>query len=1234
MAIDKTGTSPYIRSAPLQTGGFFGIGKSEKIATLEDAQKLAAENDGSEAIIKHETNDGTFYTVHSVDSDEIRDFNDTNLEPNLLCFSVDKKGSKKPEVVVDATQMAGQNLQEDVKELEGLQVSDLSKMAPKKIDSIPRLNRALSQLGFERLDQFQAKKSLDDLFAAPIPLPEPDNAFGPKPLGREHYNKLAKQFGFKDFADFELKTKLLTPAAKNDLHCGMEQTIKNSPKMPAAVFNQFLQKEMQTQLQVAMTLEVLPNVASTNGTTTQDQFQAAFDGALGKSLPGQTMTPVLRNQISEKLGFRDFSAFKAALSVLSEPQRLSMLAILSDNSKISTNKSGILDCSQASHDIAAFLSKEINAMLNPEVDTAGMGLKVDRPPLGPMKFDPPCEQWSAGGMMAVFDAFQKLKTNSPDQLGTAAALTYKYDPNPPQASKLPSENPAKNNMIDILTSSMFIAHTETGENTVVIHDGAVTGSEKAVMEKQAKVFAEKLEIFQRDFNTPERMYSDKELGERNLLTANGTFNSTEAIDLFKTLTVQDPAATNKKLSPEQQTAFNQVYALVRAMGKYNVDIDKFFPSLKGVFDTDATTGKIVSNNKSVSALYDLFFKNPGQNKETIAAIQKDLAKVLVTPPPKEFSNRMLSDAVFLAEQLNEGRHLQQFLNNINPTGSTDVLVDGVQGVKTKAAIERLQFTVMAKIIESKLPIPMSTQTQAEMKKVYTALAKNPPDTANLQQSLQNLLKSELAGEENQILKANLINSLQDLKKGTFSQKTAQDLITSWLQLVDSNREGNIGGDLILHEIGHNIMSNALEPNEFKSIKEDWDAIGGFDVSRTDKEYDMEAALEETTKSFFTKGPEEVSDYGQTSGYEDFAETFRMFNANPKELLAMAPTKFMMMNAVINKDPAVAQKHLNALLDELVKDKRITDKNAFIKPSLDKIMGYDPNAKGFVSSGMLDKLTATYGDQFKLYTPPVTTKSSQSTSFLSALGDAVTASFVKTFKTADAIAAHIRHKPGNENLSNVEAINKSGLTPSQFMSIDTAVTKLLQSIPAPVGTHYDEGKLKELLGAKLYDSLPDSFKVMLSNQNSSPLVKFLTEPSGAKPSPLMLTAQMINECIDREALLPGLTKSKLSEKVGTMKSSLGVGFEGQGPGKLIEELKHPQDSSAKPSPSLQKVIDNINKILGDYNQTHMPSIPLVSIDSKALLAFLEDVELNRQLTTSPKPTVTDIFISTFGIVPTK
>lgn len=1128
MSLELPSGSSFITTPPLKGGGLMGLGKTEKFTTLEEAQKLAQKTDGSEAIVKHETPDGTFYTVHAVDIDDIQNFKDTKLEPNLMCFSVDPaKGHKQPEQIVTAAQMVEQNLN-----------------------------------GFKRPELLQAKKDLDALFNAPIPLPEYDPSFGPKLLNRNEYDTLAQKFGFNDFADFELKTSLLSATAKGDLHCGIEALIRNADPMPAAVFNQFLKKSMQDQLVVARTLEVFPDISGTDGSTVLKKFENAFDWAMAKSLPGQTMTPALRDQLSKNLGFRDFSAFQAALGVLSESQRLSLLTILTDPSKISVNDTtGKVDCSQASHEIAVFLNKEIEAMINPVADHRGMGLLDPRPRPEPLNLVPPGNEWSAGAMMALYDAFQKIKTQSPDQLVEASKLTYNYDATPPNQDRL-KENPAENNIIDLLTGSMFIAHTEKDEHTteedghtVIIHEGAIIGSGQAVIEANAQMISEKMDFLQREIGSAS-VYRPQELVDRDLLDADGKFQRDNAVALFNNLTQQDASAPSRNATREEQTAFNQLYALVYAAGAAGADLASLFPHLVGIFEQDAN-GKLLLTTKSLENLGMVFFGNQGHDSTQIKALQGDVTKLMGPPPSAKLSDAVLGNAVFMAEKMSDSRDLQQFLNQINPEGAQDLYVDGILGDKSSAAIERLQYTVMAKLLESKLPPYPNVETKQAMTTITTLLSQEPLDTKALQLAFMGLVSQGVPGlttEQNQSLKNDLMPTLNSLKEGKFDQATVQALLSSWLQMVDGNREGNIGSDLLIHEIGHNIMHEKTEPHgdqpaEFPTLESDWAAIGGFENSTG------AFSLEKATESFLTVENEEVSDYGQTNAGEDFAEAFRLYNSDPKKLLAESPTKFLVLNAMVNDNPIVAQQKLDKLLNELQKDGVIKDTQTFLKPSLDKLLGYDPNAKSFVSPQMVAKMTQTYPSQFAGYVPPA---------------------------------------------SNQAKINVSTekLSPQQVADIGAAVKILVQHLPAPVGAQFDEAKLKALLGAECYNRLPESFKVMLSNQDSSPLTAYLVQPTIPLYSPELMVANMVAECESREKAQQNpqnyeeLTTDELPDFQYGLKDEGAIDS-------LLQDVK-----TGTASGNLLKVIDKLNMIILYHNKTHLaPKGAMVDIHSPELEAFL-------------------------------
>lgn len=895
------------------------------------------------------------------------------------------------------------------------------------------------------------------------------------------------------------------------------------------------------------------------------KIEQAFDNVLEKL--GQSDTPELRNHIAEALGFKNFETLTRTFEVLNTTELNEMLLCLSNSENIKINPvTQKIDCQKLNQSMAHYLSQKLNELTGKEIRT-----------------EPKVQEWKAAGVMALFEAFNKLKANTPDQLDPAMNLTYVYSATPTELDVYKRDTPEENTLLEILSQGMYLAHTDN-DGRVFIHDGAIHSNEKKLLDEQkSQMFSDKIEILRRPiYETAKnigpdrvnglgnhRLYRRHEMDARGLITKDNHFDRDKALLLFQKFT---------KSGPDNRQLFNQAYALISAVSRKNGDIMDLLPCLKGLVTFE---GKSPNTEK----LYGLLLASKSQQGlKFIEAIKNDLEKLLKSPPPT-LTNDMLCHAVFKAEQITETQSLQQFLNQSNPESNNDLIIDGMQGKDTTQALECLQITIMAKIIENKLPTNASPVSHEKLKEVYQSLTKAPPEITSALSLIKQLTDEIFADPQYEDLQRILSQSVANINLGKFDQETVHSLIKSWFQMVDSNQEGAIGSDLLLHEIGHNIIHEKTEvhdglPPEYPTLESDWVAIGGFDQFRTD--FTLEAA----TRSFTEKGQEEVSDYGQTSADEDFAEAFRMFNANPKELLAQSPTKFLMLNAIVNHNPADAQKKLNDLLNVLQKEGRIKDRNVFLKPSLDKILGYDSNANSYVSPQMVAKMTSTYDIQFKGYTPPTDIQ-----------------------------------KKG------AATVTPKVLTNQQVEDIKSAFTTLMKHIPAPVGAKFDEAKLKEILGAEKYDSLPGAFKAMLYEQECS---KFLTELTLPPCSPDL----MVQECDQRQALSSELTKDKLSDRVGGFKGALGMGYEGEGPKKLIEELKQPHDSAFKPSDPLQKVMDNINAILTDYNQTKFPPLPLVDANSKTLLDFLERLEFYRTTIMDLKPMVTDTFISTFGIVPAK
>lgn len=844
------------------------------------------------------------------------------------------------------------------------------------------------------------------------------------------------------------------------------------------------------------------------------------------------------NTDAQAVGFTDLASLKKQLKQLPPSQRDEITKILG-NTKLTP--------AQKNEQAAALFKKEFN-----------VDVSLSK------------EQWSGAGVVALLDAFNKLKAHSPDQLATAAKLTYVYETKTTEPKETYSMN-----FMELLNNNMKIAHTCTSECVVTIHEGAIKGTSESVIQDKAAILEQKLAILERKIN--KSAYSNAEIKTRGLAPINDSPVKPADLDKAKSLFWQ----FTQKTSEPQKNVYFQMAALLNALKTHDMpfgDIKNLVPSLKAFFpDTQIERGMLGGVNVTLKKLSDCVFGEHPPDKDLLAAMQADVDKLL-----GKMSYIELTDAVFVAEKMHETRSLQAFLNQTNPSDVPDLKPDGLLSDQTNKEIARFQFTVICKSIENKLPKPPDPQALQALEKIKTQLFESRLSKREVANEIQTLIWSDIPGlspADNATFAKDLSAIYANVQLGQLDSATLHSLIDSWLQMVDGNREGQIGSDLILHEIGHNLMQQKIDnPNDgldgstilnTTTLQSDWNAIGGFveDAGA----FTMDAA----TESFLIQEKEEVSDYGQTNGSEDFAEAFRLYNSNPKELLAKAPTKFLMLNAIVNNKPADAQKKL----DELMTDLKRSGKKIDLKPSLDKILGYDLTSKSHISPQMVEKLTQTYTEQFKGYIPPKTTQESGLAQF----------SALRNHDYGDAF--------GTNRLVSTQLSEKM----SRILDVYETAKTLMKHIPAPVGTHYDEAKLKALVGAERYNLLPESFKVMLSGQDSSPLLRYLVTPTTPLYSPELMTTNLLRELNQRECLAQ---TQNVDYEYADLQITLGFG-ESEVIDALEVELNSDAPDKTPPSDTLKEVLEKINTIVAHHNATHLaPKIELVNVGSPQFRDFIK------------------------------
>ncbi|MEB3299558.1 MAG: putative zinc-binding metallopeptidase [Candidatus Sericytochromatia bacterium] len=179
--------------------------------------------------------------------------------------------------------------------------------------------------------------------------------------------------------------------------------------------------------------------------------------------------------------------------------------------------------------------------------------------------------------------------------------------------------------------------------------------------------------------------------------------------------------------------------------------------------------------------------------------------------------------------------------------------------------------------------------------------------------------------------------------------------------------------VVLHEIGHIVQGqgrwDASEIREFGKLSQ-WAQPDGKIANGYDKNFNAITSDGEAKPS---RTDNFVSDYAKSAPHEDFAESYRAYLSNPAQLLAVAPEKFLYLNAtrkaysvddmvrMQGADPEAARERLETAVDQLAGSKLNPETLSRIRAQFPP--GSLPNTAGM--AGVIQSLRGMAGQPEKL-----------------------------------------------------------------------------------------------------------------------------------------------------------------------------------------------------------------------------------------------------------------------------
>ncbi len=892
--------------------------------------------------------------------------------------------------------------------------------------------------------------------------------------------------------------------------------------------------------------------------------RVALELSLERVFP-EASQPAVKNALARGLGFKDFETLCQKLARMPVGEQRGLIHALTSASTWQSHGSALRTAlaqgnvsveqafTSAGQPVLQNLTNQLNARLQKNIQA----LFLPTAPSGPSFEAAAGQQWSPAALLGIHNSLQMIKNESPADFNRIAQASPAFKFKLEAAAQSP-EAPAQIALQDPfarLNDAMKIAHTSCqgcAEHKITVRPGAVYGTADSILDSQ---ILDKLGLFNRGntdmYTLPDckdgknQWYTESELRQRELITGNPpAINRQQALQLLKDL--------NQEGSAAEQT-WRSLISFGNAAGVFDPQALKQ-NSVLSAYLKPGTAGL------DMEKLWNVFYKTKDSAEigRIQAAVDRGLSKA---------SNQVVANTVFKMEQMKQVQGLQNFLNGIQPDAARDLLRDGTVGPRTQNALKRLEGIMALNALKKNMPQPPSVAQEKAASDILKQLtAQNFNDTTLSQVKTQ--MKALLQQLPNRSLQENppktlheTMSKLIDRIDGVFNQQTTTDLVENWLSVVDSANEGHVLSDLVTHEIGHNLMEIFKRERPELPLDRDWASIAG----KADQSEANSFSVTPMTRSFFRNEHEEVSDYGESSPNEDFAEAYRLFMSDPEALLKRAPTKFLALNALSGRWSGAE-----------VQEKFGAGYQGELQQAWSKLMGHQ-GAQYHLSAQMMDLMHKTYGQHLNV--------SSDSP---------LQPQFVSTDTTRQSKSAIPQGKlPLTAQRLNALKTLKS---PSQadLSRVDLAMQKWVNHLQRQGGSLSPE-QARALLGAD-YDLLPPAFKNMLDNPHSF-VHQYLSNPDapGRQASSTWVRTEALEQWIrpaeaahqERQELV-GLVDPKTgSRRGGTLNS-------------LLQFKAHP----SRMMRSMGSSLDKLQRYFEKLNQFAHP--PVVLPDRTQLEQYLKDL----------------------------
>ncbi len=523
-------------------------------------------------------------------------------------------------------------------------------------------------------------------------------------------------------------------------------------------------------------------------------------------------------------------------------------------------------------------------------------------------------RWDAASLSSVYNALFEIHERSPEKLaviGRSAGNTPDGHPKPLSFTRTGEPQVGtSNNFLETLNQSMFLAHADQDTGGVSLSTSGVRDGARSVVSQ----IAGSVSLLTRSVEgNVVPTYTERELRDRGLNTENL------------------PELKGKLLGDYVQK-FGGVEKLQEAVNfiiRYRA-----LNRPENVMEGRAPLAEVAING------------NP--NSADLVATLNRLGPTLL----REVGARM--------EQTHTVTQLQTFMREHSSFGTrTNLASDGYYGNRTQDAVRQFQMTLVLNTLKERLeddkqiPAGKRLESLQFFETQFKRLEANPGQFSQILRDvtthMQTLLTpSRQVSTETAGPLAEDLRLIRGMTNGVFDSETAQRLVGSWFNVMDSGSNLDMAEQLVSHEVSH-LWESQLDKEGNLQVLDNWGRF--FDQDQgSQAQFGVFHMSNHDAHDRLHDDRTAASDYGSISAKEDFAESSRVFTYDPERLLRRSLLKFLVMNSL----------HGNPYNSSEIM--RMAENSGYskeqVQAGLDRVLGYGQNPIRF-SPALATRLDQDY-----------------------------------------------------------------------------------------------------------------------------------------------------------------------------------------------------------------------------------------------------------------------------------